>query len=869
MRVLLSVAVIVIAAVAAVTALHEDEAGKYDWYLPGVGPAALAAFHPVSKSHKTVYVASEKNVIASYGLQHGELRWRHVLGTQDNITCLYATERNVFAGTSSGVVIAVDAVTGVISRTYPLVGSVVACGVVGDSSKVVTVVEAPEEYTVRVITFSALPTDLPLSAVEEWKAASASAKASGAIRKAAIVAGTNKFVAVTERSTVVVGDLSDLAKPFEPSSQTGVSTQGLFRATCADKAFYGDRATTSWINLGKTKNNKPAPENRFSFACDDSAFGEVTDKGFLAVAGSPTGLRTRPGTPVQLLAARADGKGRVEAVVASASGAFQYLRLKATEAADAPELALKWSVEGGLADIDQAVFPAARGNLAVGASVDEASTAEFRELKFGLNDRIVALSRGGMLYSLRTNDAANSTEWMAYPEGDAAIEYPSVRQHWSTAATLVEDADDRVTVRIQFDDAQTTVVQLSYDVFTGRLVSHNSAAKAKASVFLPDGSVVTGDLTVTGEALNRQRDYHTVNRSAGQIVGYTIPAASLNAEVSWTVTLGGPLVAVASGAADPRAVASVEHMRYIPNASTGIKDIRRKYPTANLLVTAHFLQDSSDDGEAKSLVITAIDTVTGQTLASMRHSDVDGKVSIIIVEHLVVYSFLSVESMRYMVGVWEMFEHQDTVPQDTQYTSPALVVMSFMEKRRRFSALTTRPPHITPHLLAFPYSDVASVGLTVTKQGIARKVAIFATTEGSVVSVPLSMLMIGGIPDAGPAASRGLLGSLFGGSSDSPAPKGPPRATIMVPPTSFLSHKHRVHRASRIVSAPTPLESTSHVLVAGLDLFYTRASSGKPFDMVDEDFSRQGLLIGCIVLPVLVIVLRFVSQWRSLKLAWA
>ncbi|KDP34198.1 hypothetical protein JCGZ_07769 [Jatropha curcas] len=65
--------------------LYEDQVGLMDWHQQYIGKVKDAVFHTQKTGRKRVVVSTEENVIASLDLRHGEIFWRHVLGTDDVI----------------------------------------------------------------------------------------------------------------------------------------------------------------------------------------------------------------------------------------------------------------------------------------------------------------------------------------------------------------------------------------------------------------------------------------------------------------------------------------------------------------------------------------------------------------------------------------------------------------------------------------------------------------------------------------------------------------------------------------------------------------------------------------------------------------
>lgn len=74
--------------------------------------------------------------------------------------------------------------------------------------------------------------------------------------------------------------------------------------------------------------------------------------------------------------------------------------------------------------------------------------------------------------------------------------------------------------------------------------------------------------------------------------------------------------------------------------------------------------------------------------------------------------------------------------------------------------------------------------------------------------------------------------------------------------------------AAGIVAAPAVLESTAHVLVHGLDLFYTRVQPSAAFDLLAEDFPSALLLILVAAMTAGAAALRHVADKSTVKAKW-
>ena len=65
------------------------------------------------------------------------------------------------------------------------------------------------------------------------------------------------------------------------------------------------------------------------------------------------------------------------------------------------------------------------------------------------------------------------------------------------------------------------------------------------------------------------------------------------------------------------------------------------------------------------------------------------------------------------------------------------------------------------------------------------------------------------------------------------------------------------------------LESTSLVFAFGLDLFLTRATPARTFDMLGEDFNKVGLFGATTAMAIATVVSGWYVSRKELAAAWA
>ena len=91
---------------------------------------------------------------------------------------------------------------------------------------------------------------------------------------------------------------------------------------------------------------------------------------------------------------------------------------------------------------------------------------------------------------------------------------------------------------------------------------------------------------------------------------------------------------------------------------------------------------------------------------------------------------------------------------------------------------------------------------------------------------------------------------------------------LVFPPEFILNYNQTVVGARGIVSAPTGLESTSVVVVYGLDIYCTHVTPSKGFDVLKEDFDHYVIASVLVGLTAAAYITRRLSQRKMLMSAW-
>ena len=93
----------------------------------------------------------------------------------------------------------------------------------------------------------------------------------------------------------------------------------------------------------------------------------------------------------------------------------------------------------------------------------------------------------------------------------------------------------------------------------------------------------------------------------------------------------------------------------------------------------------------------------------------------------------------------------------------------------------------------------------------------------------------------------------------------------LIPEVSLhaITYNQTVEGVRSVVSSPTSLESQSLIFAfGGPDLFFTRTSPSKGFDLLPDSFSRMIVSIVTIGLVIVLFVVKRIGSNKALKQGW-
>ncbi|KAL7440344.1 hypothetical protein ACHAXM_007215 [Skeletonema potamos] len=259
---------------------------------------------------------------------------------------------------------------------------------------------------------------------------------------------------------------------------------------------------------------------------------------------------------------------------------------------------------------------------------------------------------------------------------------------------------------------------------------------------------------------------------------------------------------------------------------------------------------------APSIFVSLLDSVSGQILHRVSHSHVDSAsqllkathVPVVVSENWVVYTYFNQRTRRTDVGVLTLHEGMIDKNGITAFTAP--------EQEIAFSSLESAKPIVLSRTFGLAKA-VSALGVTSTKAGISSKQFMFATGNDQVISFDQRFL--------DPRRPNGDL-------KESEKMEGLMKYSPMLPIIPFLTPSHilEVSSVQSISSASAHVESQSLVLAfGGPDIFFSRVSPSKGFDLLPDDFNRGLLTVVVVGLLVALNVIQRMNKKKMVKEFWS
>lgn len=264
---------------------------------------------------------------------------------------------------------------------------------------------------------------------------------------------------------------------------------------------------------------------------------------------------------------------------------------------------------------------------------------------------------------------------------------------------------------------------------------------------------------------------------------------------------------------------------------------------------------SSTSTPKPNLFINVVDSVSSKILYRVSHSYYSGShspaVPVSISENWIVYSYFNQNSKRNEIGVLTLHEGMIDKFGITMFKSE-------VQQELDFSSFASEKPIVLHKIYTLGQpKGIHAIGVTQTTRGIASKQFLLALNSNQIISVDRRFLDPRR-PSGDPKQSEKLEGLI--------------KYSPIVPmiPQKTLSYFQTVEDVTNIQSAPAHVESSSLILgYGGPDIFFTRVSPSKGFDMLPENFNKG--LLGVVVLGLLAVLvtLQNMNRKKSMGIYWS
>lgn len=464
--------------------------------------------------------------------------------------------------------------------------------------------------------------------------------------------------------------------------------------------------------------------------------------------------------------------------------------------------------------------------------------------EFGLHKLIIVATRIGKLFAIDTLtgeiiwskmlDGVSPFSLMTKPAillfEQRNARYPPLTAEYALIAT---DSDTGNGIMYRFDpisgNSNYGLEKLPYNIKQVMLVPYEDESHLKALLILSKDEKVyiypNSAREILKDHINSLYMY-TIDTQSSILKGYSFNGESADVKPydTWKLSLGqGKIVAVSVRP-------SIERV-HSQGRVLADRSVLYKYVNPNLIALATLNEDSL---HKHVLSVYLIDGITGLIIHSANHKRANGPVHLVHSENWVVYSYYSERYRRVEIASIELYEGVRQ-SNSTVFSSHAL----------------SQLPQVETLACILPATPLVMVA-TLTERGITNKHLLIALSNGAVNELPWIVL-----EPRGP--------HILPGPDETSVPYMPELPLLS---EATINYNQSLARIRGITVSPARLESTTLVFVHGLDLFYTRVTPSKTFDMLKEDFDHWLIVMVLVGLIASSYITKQLASRKALKQAW-
>ncbi|RWS12912.1 hypothetical protein B4U79_03879 [Dinothrombium tinctorium] len=487
----------------------------------------------------------------------------------------------------------------------------------------------------------------------------------------------------------------------------------------------------------------------------------------------------------------------------------------------------------------------------------QSSGKELRTLvrdKFGLHKIIVTVTEFGKLFGIDTlsgkivwsvfdTDLRNSLRLNPPKKLSIFVQRTTAHFPYSAKCTIV--SKDGLILSFnpitgQIEDKK----QLNTQVKQTMLLYHVDNTYLKGILILDKDNFVHLYPETTNQVLNKHKDTYFIvvgEEKTGLLEGYGFNAFSdenRKANRVWSLTLPTS----ESSSKSRLQIVFKRHGEHVHSQGRvlGDRSVLYKYLNPNLMVVTIEGTDPtiSEFGKKFSFItLYLIDAVTGSIIYSTIHKRSKGPVFVVHSENSVVYSYYNEKSRRTEISSLELYEGKTQVNATSFSSLHRQVIRPFIEHQN----------------FIFP-TGISSMVDTLTEKGITNKHLLIALPSGGILELPKAFV-----------DPRRPINPTMEHREEGLIPYVP---ELPIPSEGIINYNKSLVSVRDIITAPSSLESTCLVFAFGLDIFYTRVTPSKTFDILKDDFDHW-LIAGVLLI---LVGLSYLSKWlaarKTLNNAW-
>lgn len=464
--------------------------------------------------------------------------------------------------------------------------------------------------------------------------------------------------------------------------------------------------------------------------------------------------------------------------------------------------------------------------------------------RFGLRKTIVAVTEYGKLFGIDT--LTGSINWELFDK-DLSTRF----KPYDATLLLAKQSDDDLSEARAFVIHPSGIIvsinPLSGNIIEKKILPNQIVQIAQTEIDNTDDSrgVIILDVqnnvhvypnNFKDKVIKNLNKYYltVVDRSPPTLQGFkfVVKSNSIIPKLVWTFPINETEKIV------NLSIKRIDEEVHSPARVLGDRGILYKYINPNLIAVmtqGNFGDTCSPDNYIN---IFLVDGVTGALVHSTSHPKGRGPFNMLHSENWLVYSYYNTKTRRTEISSLEMFE-------GTAQTNSSA-----------FSSLTRssiKPKLIEHKSFIFP-SGIDAMVDTVTLRGMTNRHFIVALPSGGLLEIPKIFL-----------DPRRPINMLMEHREEGLIPYMP---ELPIPSESMINYDQTLMAVRKITTSPAILESTSLVFAYGLDLFFTRVTPSKTFDILKDDFDHVLITGVLIFLVVASYVSKLLAQRKALHAAW-